>query len=458
MKTGRLFTGNERQVKRGTGDAAPALPPCASKAPAAAAQSLHKPRAMLKTVRRGTLALVGVALSAFAASPVAAQPSRGGAPLPELPANGGSDSPTPAQALDPASDSAPAAAPRQAAPPDTAAPQLTPRQLYEHVRRGVVVVERNGAPSAIGTVLGGDGRILTALSGLGGSEGPDVRYADGTRVHAKVVYSDKALDLALLAPDAAGSTSAGRRTEGLAASEMDPAAAEIRAMLPGGGMHLGPAFAALKGRVDAHSQSGAALMRMLDVGVQGAPVAGAPLLDPTGDVVAVLVRACKGPPPAAPAAPTLGAWPQVAPPASSPRDGACQPTVIGAPVSQVRAFLAEAMRAAAAMPSSAPTPAAAVPAAPATAPWLGIRGESERAGAGGVRGVRVVDVAAGSPAAKAGLTAAGDVIVAVDGQSIDSPEKLGESIGKHAIGDSVKLLVFNGSQFREINVVLRPAP
>ena len=68
---------------------------------------------------------------------------------------------------------------------------MTPQQLYEHVLRGVVALERNGVPMAIGTVLSGDGRVLTALSGLAGADGADVRYADGTVVHAKVGRSDR---------------------------------------------------------------------------------------------------------------------------------------------------------------------------------------------------------------------------------------------------------------------------
>ena len=68
-------------------------------------------------------------------------------------------------------------------------------------------------------------------------------------------------------------------------------------------------------------------------------------------------------------------------------------------------------------------------------------------------------VAPQSPAQKAGLkgaaagepAAAADRIVAVDGQPVDSPQKLSEAIGKHAIGDPVKLLVLGGGgSFREV--------
>jgi serine protease Do len=311
---------------------------------------------------------------------------------------------------------------------------MTPQQLYEHVMRGVVALERNGVPMAIGTVLSGDGRVLTALSGLGGADGADVRYADGTMVHAKVGRSDRTSDLALLVPASL------KWTEGLSASETDPAGQELRVMLPAHGTHLGPAVAAVKGQVDAHAREGAALLRMLDVDIKGAPVAGAPLLDSTGGVVGVLVRACKGAPPAQPGPDeTSGTWYPTPAPVSAAARAACKSVVLGAPVSSIRTFLTHS--------TGAPT---------TPAPWLGIRGEPEHVG--GVTGVRVVAVAPSSPAEKASLKPTTDLIVAVDGHPIDTPEKLAELIGKHLPGDTVKLLVFAGEQFREVAVALKAAP
>jgi serine protease Do len=286
----------------------------------------------------------------------------------------------------------------------------TAQELYEHVRRGVVAIERGGVATAIGTVLGGDGRILTALSGLGGSDGAEVRYADGTTVHTKVGASDRALDLALLVPQS------GHWPDGLSASDSEPQGVDLRAMLPEKGAHLGPAQAGIKGQVDAHARTGEPLFHLLDIDVKG-PMAGAPLLDSAGNVVAVLVHACKGP-----ARPVPG----------------CVPVVLGAPISAVRTFLSKA----------------ALPAAPAAA-WLGIRGEAQADG--NVRGVRVVAVAPASPAEKAGLKPS-DMVVAADGQPIDSPEGLGQTISRHAAGDRVKLLVFGGGSFREVAVELRTAP
>jgi serine protease Do len=310
----------------------------------------------------------------------------------------------------PPESAAPRAADSKPISPTSASP--TSQDLYAHVRRGVVILERAGAPVAVGTVLADDGRVLTALSGLGGGESVDVLYADGTRVHARLERSDPALDLALLA------TERGRTAEGLPASDADPAVTPVRTLCPARGASLRPAAAEVRGHVDAQARSGESLPQMLDVQVQGSPVVGAPLLDAAGGVVAVLVRACKE---------------------TSQAKALCQPVLVGAPVANVRSFLSQAG-----------------PPAGAAAPWLGIRGE--RLAAGVMRGVRVKEVAPSSPAERAGLSPGGDIIVAVDGQPIDTPEGLGEALGKRAVGDTVDLLVFGGGKFRTVGVTLLPSP
>jgi serine protease Do len=358
---------------------------------------------MLTAVKRSLLLLVSVA-AVCTAVPALAQP-------PAL-------QPLPSTETPPAVGATPAPAPLP-----------TLQQLYEHVRKGVAVIERGGLPIAIGTVLGSDGRILTALSGLGNSDSADVLYSDGTTVHAKLGHSDRETDLALLVPQVA------KWTEGLRASDADPAGSELRAMLPARGGSLGPAQADVKGRVDAHARDGVPLLQLLDVDVRGPMIAGTPLLDSTGSVVAVLVRACKdAPQPQADSSPWAG-W---AAQAQQAKAAACTPGVFGAPVATIRSFLSK-------------TPAAAT----VPAPWLGIRGEAETSG---THGVRVVAVAPQSPAEKAGLKAPADVIVAVEGQPIESPEKLSEAISKHAPGETVKLLVYGQDKFREVPISLARTP
>jgi serine protease Do len=148
---------------------------------------------------------------------------------------------------------------------------------------------------------------------------------------------------------------------------------------------------------------------------------GTPILDDKGQVVAVVAKAC---------APGAGEN--------------CTQVPYGVPVSAVRAFLRTA-------------PAGAVP----PAPWLGIQGVTEDSS--GVRGVRIVSIHPQSPAAAAGLRsgdAAGkaDVVVAVDGLPVQTPEMLAANMNQHGVGDSVELLVFGNGRFRQVNLVLRAAP
>ena len=392
-------------------------------------------RAMLWPVKSLTVLPAAVTLalsasSAWFAGTALAEPASSQA-VPPL-SGGASGASAPAAAFPAVSDASAA---------NGAAMAASAQSLYAHVLRGVVAIERSGSPMAIGTVLGGDGRILTSLSGLGGADAPDVRYSDGTTVHTKVGHSDKVTDLALLVPESAHQTaheSAHESTwlEGLAASEAEPVGAALRAILPARGAHLGPAEASVKKRVDARARDGEPLRQMLEVDVKGPLVAGAPLIDTAGSVMAVLVRACKGV--SAPDAAPWAAWAAQAGSAQS-KPAACAPVVLGAPVSFIRSFLAD-------VPAQAAVPA----------PWLGILGEAQVTGA--AHGVRVVAVAPSSPAEKAKLKAGADVIVAVDGHPIDTPDKLAASIAKHAPGDSVKLLLYGEDRFREVTVPLQAAP
>jgi hypothetical protein len=292
--------------------------------------------------------------------------------------------------------------------------------LDDRVRRGLVLVEEHGAPVAVGTILGRDGRVLTALSGLAGATRVDLRYGSGSVVHASIGRSDEAADLVLLVPDSPMSV------EGLDAGDVNPEGMDLHAMLPAQGGRLVSVSAEVHGDVAAHGQRSLPTVRMLQVLVHAAPLAGAPLLDASGRVVAVLVHACKVVPvfPAAP--PRDGEEPLPLPPPP------CVPEFMGAPVASIRWFLGEP--------------------APATAPSLGIHGEP--AVQANVRGVRVLAVAPSSAAERVGLHPNADVIVAADGRPVDSPEKLAGVIGKHAGGDTVKLLVLSDAGFRDVAVRL----
>lgn len=77
----------------------------------------------------------------------------------------------------------------------------------------------------------------------------------------------------------------------------------------------------------------------------------------------------------------------------------------------------------------------------------------------GIRGVAVMGVEPGSPAAKAGLAAfdlqnrvIGDVIIAVDGQPVANVLELSRSLENVGVGGAVKLLVLRGEDPRELIV------
>lgn len=335
--------------------------------------------------------LLGICASAFAAPPA----------LPTLP-------PT----------TAPAAS---AAPPP--AGSANGSETNNEARKGIVQVEQAGRPLAVGTVLAKDGRVLTSLSALTGVEQPEIRYADGSVAKARVGHKDTGWDLALLVP------LSGRWLDGLMPTDVDPLGAEIRSFLPTKAGKLGPSSLGVKGRVDARSREGVTLKDLLDVDFKGNPaIPGAPLLEPNGRVVGVVVKTCKD-----------GGSAQAAAPAKGPP---CAPVTYAVPVYALRTFLMKA-------PATAVQPAA----------WLGLGGAPSDAG--NVRGVKIVGLAPGSPAEKAGLRASAETpetIVAIDGQPIETPEQLAEAVAKRAVGQSIKLLVFSGGRFREVPVTLRAAP
>ncbi len=291
-----------------------------------------------------------------------------------------------------------------------ALPALPDSPAAADARRGLVQIELNGHVVALGAVLAGDGRIVTALSPMGATDVADVRYPDGHTVKGKIGHKDVQNDLALLVPQA------GRYTDGYSASEQDPLSVELRTFAPAPGNRPQVATIRARGRVDARAKDGTFLGSFLDVDVRTA-LPGTPLLDPSGHAIGVVVHACKADEPPA----------------------TCNPANMVAPVAVLRSFLVR-------------TPANAVP----PSPFLGINGAPDELN--GMKGVRVVAVAPKSNAEKVGLKATTDMIVAADGQPVDSPERLAEIIARHAVGETVKLNVFAGGKYREVSLVLQAAP
>ena len=309
-----------------------------------------------------------------------------------------------------------AKAPSAKVDPKAAKDAAKPVSMEEKAARGVVVIERAGQALALGAVLSGDGRILSSLSPLGSGNDLDVRFADGTSVRVKLGHHDRTWDLALLVPQS------GRWGQGLIASAREP-------VRPDATIH---AFTLNKGKISAapivlrshRSLLGGddkPLENAIEIGSRVNPVdLGSPVIDEEGRVVAVLGRGC-------------------APVENRP----CTPVAFGAPMASIKSFLRN-------VPASAVAPAA----------WLGIQGVSETSGI--AKGVRIISVHPDSPAdeahLKGGEKGASDLILAVDGTPVTSPEALAEAIRAHGIGEKVPLTVFGQGKYHEVVIVLRAAP
>ena len=298
------------------------------------------------------------------------------------------------------------------APP--AAPASTPApNSVERARQGVVVLERQGKALALGVVLEGDGRILTALSPLSTGNFLSARYADGALVPLKLVHSDRGWDLALLAAQATPGASV--RKTGLRAAKT-PSFVGLQTFTVAAQNSVAVAPAALRLAPDMLGGDALSLTGAYELGGKVSYV-GAPVVNETGETVALIARACP------------------------PNSGAsCTPAPYGVPVSALKQFLQKV---------------------PAEATWLGV--ETTLHDAGPVRGVRVVSVAPGSPAASAGLrpgtnAAQADLIVAVDGTPIGSPADLNEAVRARTTGDTVELLLYGLGRYRHVSVKPSPAP
>jgi serine protease Do len=297
-------------------------------------------------------------------------------------------------------------------------PEAKPEDPLERARQGVVLLERRGKPIAVGSVLQGDGRIVTALSPLGHGNNVDARFADGSVMQVRVGHVDRGWDLALLVPQN------GRWTKGLRASRVSPTAAgaSLRTFSVVRNKQLAPSRTIVKGKRTLVGGDSELLRDGLELASRLRPTdLGSPVVDDQGNVVAVIAQAC---------APS--------------KESACTMVPFGVPVAALKAFLRT-------------VPANAVP----PAPWLGIQGAAEDTGT--VRGVRVLSVHPQSPAAAAGLKGGpqrqtSDIVVAVDGAPVTSPEQLAATVNRRSVGDTIQVLLFGEGKYRQVTVALRAAP
>ena len=292
--------------------------------------------------------------------------------------------------------------------------------VEEKVQKGVVTIERAGTALGIGTVLANDGRILTALSPLGTGNDLDIKYADGTSAKVKVGHHDRTWDLALLVPQS------GKYKDGLQASTKaairEDAASAIKSFSFGKGNKLTSGPMVLKSLRSLLGADDKQIDNVIELGSRAVPTdLGSPILDEDGKVLGMLGRGCSP---------------------SAEKDKPCTPVAFGVPLTAIKSFLKN-------VPATAVMPA----------PWLGIQGITDTSAI--AKGVRVLTVHPDSPAEGAKLKgdkSAGDVILAVAGTPVTSPDALAEAIKEYAIGDKVPLLVFSGGKYKTVNITLKAPP
>lgn len=289
----------------------------------------------------------------------------------------------------------------QPAPATPARQATTP----DPVQSGTATVLRGGQPIALGLILANDGRVLTTRSALaGGRKNLTLRFADGSSVAATVGHEDAGRDLALLVPARLA------WTQGLPAATRAPAEGTPLEMLELKQNRAQRRPVRAKGAISSPA---------VDLELTPPFLAGSPVVAPGAGAIGIVVLSCDPPTPGAP----------------------CKPRPRLATVPAVREFLRNV------------PPTAAIQTG-----WLGVRGE--RAVGTHARGVRVVEVTPGSPAAAAGLQAgpAGDLVLAVGGAPVTTEDELTRALARHAPGEKVAVTIFSRGAYRSLDLVLGRPP
>ncbi|MEO8900691.1 MAG: PDZ domain-containing protein [Polyangiaceae bacterium] len=343
-----------------------------------------------------------------AAKPVA-PPAPAAAPVPSQAALATSPGMPASVSAPPPTSPAAAAPPGAPAKPEAKLP--APKNPVDAALYGTVRLERAGRPIAIGTLLSGDGRILTALSPLTHGNQIDARYPEGQLVHVRVSHVDRGWDLALLTPEGDA------RHSGLAATHDPPpsAGSKLHAVGYVADKKLGTTDLTIKSKGSLRGGDSAELTDALELGFTPKPTdIGAPLINDKGEVVAIVARACS----------------------ASDKIG-CTLIPYAAPVSAIRGFLRGVpMR---------------------RGPWLGL--EVVAFDAGVAHGVRIAALAPNGPASDAGLHAGppglADVVLAVDGVPVSTVEAFSEAVQGHTPGSPLRLMLLSEGRYREVRLIAR---
>ncbi len=289
-------------------------------------------------------------------------------------------------------------------------------KVYAAAGPAVVSVRvRQGGQQASGTgfLVDSDGSIVTNSHVVGEAERVRVRFDDsGQEVPARVRGTDPSSDLAVL--DVDRSDVGSRRPLALARSSSVRVGDEVVAI----GFPLGLDKTATDGIVsglerDIQAPNGFQIDRVIQT---DAPInpgnSGGPLLDTRGRVVGVNSQIA-----------TAGARGSIGIGFAVPADA----------VRSVLPRLKAGER--------------------IERPFLGLTSAADPRG-----GARVRDVTKGGPADQAGLSAAGDVIVGIDGRPVRDPGDVSAAVTRLKPGDSVRVTVRRGGDRRTVRVRLTTRP
>lgn len=311
-------------------------------------------------------------------------------------------------------------------------------QVYQRVGKAVVdIVTRESSGlfgvegSGSGVVIDSRGLILTAAHVVSGASSVEVRFANGETREGTVAGIDQANDLALVRVD--------RLPDGIPVASLgDSDAVQVGDVAIAIGSPFGLSGTVTQGIISAVDRSWRPSGGRLYTGLIQTDAAvnpgnsGGPLLNANGEVIGIVTMI----------------------------DSPIQGNVgigFAVPSNTAKRVLPQLEAGAKLEPA-----------------WLGISGTdldantARRFGLNTTRGVIVLEVVPGSPAARAGLRAArvsgndiaalGDVIVGIDGQPIENFEDLAARVAAHQPGDTVTLTILRDGQEQRIQVTLGQWP
>lgn len=283
---------------------------------------------------------------------------------------------------------------------------------------GLDVQRPDGAASGSGVLFRDDGMVLTSAQVVTGATAIDVSLADGRRLAGRLIGIDPATDVAVVDLEGGGyPVAALGRSEGLEVGA--PIVAVGSSVVPGDEPTVATGVVSAVGRRVA-SATGPTLHGVIQTdAATAASAAGGPLVDATGAVIGISTEAAEE---------------------MAVRFGFATPIDLAHTVAEQLLRTGHMDRG-----------------------WLGIEGEdlpALEAHRMNLRGGAVIrSVAAGSPAAEAGLLP-NDVITELDGQPLASVSALVVALLDHHAGDRVAIVFWRLGQRMEAAVSLsaRPAP